>query len=153
MYSKIMKLRFFRSGSLLMAGLILMDSCDNSDDSPSAPVISVFSPAQGSAGTTVVITGNNFSTIPSENIVSFNGVASTVTACTATQLMTTVPAGTTTGKITVTVKGHTATSASDFTIDSLVIKDFAPSSAAAGESVVITGSNFFQCCRSSYSKI
>jgi len=121
MYGKIMKLRFFISALLLMAGLMLMDSCDNSDDSPSVPVISAFSP--GSEGTAVVITGNNFSTIPSENIVSFNGVPSTVAACTATQLVTTVPAGTTTGKITVTVKGYTATSESDFTIDPPVIKE------------------------------
>jgi len=145
-----MKLRFFISASIMMAGLILIDSCgDNSDDSPSAPVISAFSPTHGSEGTTVVITGNNFSTMPSENIVSFNGTEATVESATKTQLVTMLPAGAVTGKVAITVNGLKVISLVDFVVegapivsDSLTIVSFAPTGGVAGEAVTITGTGF-----------
>ena len=48
----------------------------------------------------------------------FNGVAAVVTASTSTSITVTVPSGATTGKISVTVGGNTATSADDFTVSS-----------------------------------
>ncbi|TAD93715.1 MAG: hypothetical protein EAY75_00830, partial [Bacteroidetes bacterium] len=80
-----------------------------------APTIASFTPASGGIGATVTITGTNFSTTASSNVVKFNGTAAIVTSATATSIVTTVPVGTTTGKITVEVAGKTATSASDFT--------------------------------------
>ncbi len=80
------------------------------------PTITNFTPASGSVGTTVTITGTNFSTIPANNTVQFNGTTAAVTASTATSITTTVPAGATTGTIAVTVAGNIATSTSDFAV-------------------------------------
>jgi uncharacterized protein (DUF2141 family) len=68
-----------------------------------------FSPTSGKAGTSVVLTGSNFSSIFAENSVKFNGAAATVTAATPGSLTVTVPAGATTGPISVTTEGGTAT--------------------------------------------
>jgi gliding motility-associated-like protein len=78
--------------------------------------ISSFNPTSGPVGTTVTITGTNFSTTPANNIVAFNGIAATVTASTVTTITTSVPAGATTGPITVTIGCDEATSSSDFTV-------------------------------------
>jgi surface protein len=80
------------------------------------PTITSFSPLSGSIGTTVTITGTNFSTTPANNIVTFNGVATTVIASTTTSITTIVPASATTGKISVTVNCHTVQSVADFTV-------------------------------------
>jgi hypothetical protein len=81
-----------------------------------APTIASFDPLFGSEGTTVTITGTNFSTTPSENIVTFNGIAATVTTSTATEITTTVPAGAATGPLQVSTLGLTATATGDFSI-------------------------------------
>jgi gliding motility-associated-like protein len=84
---------------------------------PALPTITSFTPASGSIGTTVTITGTNFSTTPANNTLQFNGITASVTASTATIITTTVPVGATTGKITVTVAGNSAISANDFTVN------------------------------------
>jgi hypothetical protein len=74
------------------------------------PTISSFSPTFGVGGTIVTIFGTNFSTTASENTITFNGVATTqVTAVSATQIKATAPNTVSTGKISVTVNGKTAT--------------------------------------------
>jgi len=69
---------------------------------PIIPTITSIDPVKGKIGQTVIITGTDFSTTPAENEVSFNGQAATVTASTTTTITTTVPAGATTGNVTVT---------------------------------------------------
>ena len=105
-----------------------------------APVISSFSPTNGAAGTSVVITGQN---LTNASAVAFNGVAATqFTVNSATQITATVPAGATTGLISVTTPGGTAASATVFTVAAApVISSFSPTNGAAGTSVVITGQN------------
>jgi len=78
--------------------------------------ITGFSPTSGSAGTPVTITGINFDPTPANNTIQFNGIAAIVTASTSTSITTIVPLGATTGLITVTVAGQTATSATSFSI-------------------------------------
>jgi len=78
------------------------------------PSITGFSPVIGNVGTIVTVSGTNFSTIPSENIVKFNGITANVTSATTSQLTASVPSGSTTGSVTVTVANETATSASLF---------------------------------------
>jgi hypothetical protein len=108
------------------------------------PTITTFTPASGPVGTTVTITGTNFSTTAASNTVAFNGTTSIVTASTATSITTTVPAGATTGAITVTVAGNTATSATNFTVTAPLptITSFTPASGSVGTTVTITGTNF-----------
>jgi hypothetical protein len=79
----------------------------------SAPTITSFSPMSGPVGTTVTITGTNFTGATS---VKFNGVTATFIVNTATKITATVPTGATTGPISVTTAGGTATSTSNFTV-------------------------------------
>lgn len=82
------------------------------------PTISSFNPSSGLVGSTVVITGTNFSTVPANNTVRFNGTPATVTASTSTSITVTVPIGATTGLISVVVGGLTANSGTSFTVTS-----------------------------------
>ncbi len=108
------------------------------------PTISGFTPTSGPVGTSVTITGTNFSATAASNSVKFNGTTATVTSSTATSISTKVPPGATTGKITVTVAGNTATSAVNFTVTALppTITSFTPTSGPVGTTVIITGTNF-----------
>ena len=80
------------------------------------PTISSFAPASAPAGSTVLITGTNFSTIPGQNTVYFGDVKAVVTASSATSISTTVPAGASFLPIAVTVNNLTAFSANSFLI-------------------------------------
>lgn len=73
---------------------------------PIIPTITSIDPIKGKVGGPVTITGTDFSTTPSENIVKFNGVEAIVTESTATTIITIVPAGATTGNVTVTRDGE-----------------------------------------------
>lgn len=77
------------------------------------PTLTSFTPTTACAGENVVITGTNFT---GATAVNFNGVAATsFTVDSATQITAIVPSGITTGKITVTTPGGTATSTGNFT--------------------------------------
>lgn len=80
------------------------------------PVITSFSPTSGPVGTTVTITGSNFSTTPANNIVYFGAVRANVTAATASSLSVIIPSGTTYKPITVTTGGLTAFSSLPFLV-------------------------------------
>jgi len=80
---------------------------------PPAPTVSGFNPTNGPVGTSVVITGANFSNV---SAVAFNGVGATHTVNSPTQITATVPAGATTGPIAVTTSSGTAASATNFTV-------------------------------------
>src|SRR5207302_8986471 len=104
------------------------------------PAITSFTPASGPVGTTVAVSGTNFA---GATPVTFNGVSATFTVNSATSIQATVPAGATTGPITVTTPGRTATSASSFTvINPPTITSFTPASGPVGTSVSINGTNF-----------
>jgi IPT/TIG domain len=89
------------------------------------PTISSFTPTFGPTGTSVKIMGTNFSGTVSgasftTSSVKFNNVsATTFHVNSATQITATVPTGATTGKITVTTPGGTATSAANFTVSTV----------------------------------
>ena len=106
-----------------------------------APSISSFSPGSGGPGTSVTITGANFT---GATAVSFNGTAaSSYSVDSSTQITATVPSGSTTGPISVTTGGGTATSASNFTpIPAPSITSFTPGSGGLNVSVTLTGTAF-----------
>ena len=104
-----------------------------------------FAPHSGQVGATVTIYGTAFSTTPGSNIVKFNGTTATVISSTTTQIVTTVPAGATSGTISVKVGTPTATSAASFTVLGAIaptISGFSPGIAVAGATLTITGTNF-----------
>lgn len=75
-----------------------------------------FTPQSGGAGTVVTLQGQNFGATPAANSVSFNGAAATVLTASASTLTVSVPNAATTGPISLTVSGKTATSTSNFTV-------------------------------------
>jgi len=109
---------------------------------PSAPTISGFSPSSGPVGTSVSITGTNFT---SGSSVTFNATpATSVTFNSVSSLTAVVPSGATTGPIAVTTAdGAASTSPSSFTVTQApagpAISSISPSSGRVGTSVTISG--------------
>jgi hypothetical protein len=107
-----------------------------------APTIGSFTPSSGPVGTGVDIQGTNFTGTTS---VKFNGTSDmSFVVNSATDLTAHIPAGATTGPISVTTPGGAATSSSPFvvTLPPPTITGFSPTSGHAGQQVTITGSNF-----------
>jgi RHS repeat-associated protein len=77
------------------------------------PVITGLSPASGSAGTIVTITGANFGTT---GTVTFNGIAATPASWSANSIVVTVPSGATTGNVVVTTGGGSSSGTATFTV-------------------------------------
>ncbi len=107
-----------------------------------APTITSFTPASGPVGTSVTITGTNFT---GATAVSFNNTAAaSYTVNSATQITATVAASSTTGAVRVTTFGGTATSSTNFTVTASIptITSFTPTTGPAGTVVTIIGTNF-----------
>ena len=85
------------------------------------PYISEFTPSNGVVGTTVTISGIDFSNIAANNIVKFNGLEATVITATTTTITVDVPAAATTGKISIEVGCSLVASTNDFNISNLGI--------------------------------
>src|SRR6266508_3096180 len=87
---------------------------------PPKPTISSFSPSSGPVGSSVTINGTNFSGSGfTTTAVKFNNVSSSFAVNSSTKITATVPSGATTGRISVTTAGGTATSAANFTVTGL----------------------------------
>ncbi|MFL5772425.1 MAG: IPT/TIG domain-containing protein, partial [Flavisolibacter sp.] len=86
------------------------------DVSAQKPVVSSFLPTRGPIGSVVVISGNNFSPVASNNIVFFGDVKANVTAASATSLSVVVPAGAAYKPLSVTVNGLTTYSTTSFIV-------------------------------------
>jgi phosphatidylinositol-3-phosphatase len=80
---------------------------------PAPPVVSAVTPGSGWPGTVVSLTGSGFTGATG---VAFNGTAATFTVTSDTQLSATVPAGASTGPVTVTTPAGTGTSPASFTV-------------------------------------
>ncbi len=104
------------------------------------PVIFGFTPTSGAVGTTVRINGDNLSTATE---VRFNGVAvANFTVNGDTNIVTALPAGATSGKISVVASSGTAVSPTDFlvgtTADLLVTGQVLPLSPIVGDEATFT---------------
>lgn len=106
-----------------------------------APTVGGFAPASGPAGTAVTVTGTS---LTGATAVAFHGTpATSFTVDSDTQITATVPAGPTTGAISVTTAAGTAASATDFTvIPAPTVGGFAPASGPVGTVVTVTGAGF-----------
>jgi hypothetical protein len=100
--------------------------------------ITGFSPNSGSVGTAVAIDGIGFSNASS---VRFNGTGAVFTVASATRINATVPAGATTGKISVTTSAGTVTSAASFSVTPK-INSLSPNAGGVGTSIAIFGTSF-----------
>lgn len=77
------------------------------------PTITSFFPTSGPVGTAVTIVGTDFIGV---STVTFSATFATFTVISPTEITTTVPAGATTGPISVTTLGGTASTATNFTV-------------------------------------
>jgi hypothetical protein len=120
------------------------------------PTITSFTPASGPVGTSVKITGTNFSgTVSGATFTTSSVKFNTTTATTfhvdsATQITATVPTGATTGKISVTTPGGTATSATNFTVSNVHSRSVTLklSKHVVAKGVVSVGDGFTACAAS-----
>jgi hypothetical protein len=108
---------------------------------PPAPTITTFTPTSGPVGTSVTITGTN---LGSASSVSFNNTAQTTFASnSATEIVLLVPAGATTGPLTVTTpSGTSAASSQTFTVTPTpTLTAVAPNPGGLGQAITLTGTN------------
>jgi bacillolysin len=105
------------------------------------PAISSFTPGSGPVGSGVSLTGAYFM---GATAVRFNGTAASFTLNSATSISTTVPAGASTGAITVVTPVGVGTSPTAFTVTMAlpVVSAFAPAMGLPGTVVTITGTGF-----------
>jgi hypothetical protein len=103
------------------------------------PVISSFNPASGGEGTVVTIIGSNLLTATG---VFFNATPASFSMVSISEFTAVVPAGASSGKISVTNPDGTGESSSDFVVISPpVISTFSPPSGPVGTVVTISGVN------------
>lgn len=82
-------------------------------DGAAAPTLTSFSPGSGAVGSSVSITGTNFT---GASMVKFNGTSASFSVGSSTSITATVPSGATSGLISVIAPGGLATSSSSFTV-------------------------------------
>ncbi|TAG41423.1 MAG: T9SS C-terminal target domain-containing protein [Cytophagia bacterium] len=118
------------------------------------PTITSFTPTSGTIGTSVTITGTNFT---GATAVSFNNItATTFNVVSATSITATVPVNATTGTIRVVTAFGTAVSSSNFTFVTPMpptITSFTPSVSFTTSVVTITGTNFLGASVVSFNNI
>jgi YD repeat-containing protein len=98
------------SGSATSAGVYTVAATN-------VPTISSFSPLIATAGTSLSLTGTNFTTTPANNRLKVNLQPTyALSGTTSTSLATTVPTGTSSGRVTESTPGGTVVSAADLFI-------------------------------------
>ena len=108
-----------------------------------APAVTLFAPSSGSIGVNVVITGTNFINVSSVKFNNTNVPNGNFTIISATQITALVPAGASTGKISVTTPAGTGASGNNFTVyPPPTLTSFTPAIGPVGTVVTITGTNF-----------
>ena len=107
------------------------------------PVITSFTPDTVDARTIVEIRGANFSPVKTENLVLFNGIQTPgIISASDTLLRVFAPSGAITGRLSVTVAGQTAVSATDFIVPPPTFHSFRPASGHVGDTITISGFRF-----------
>jgi YD repeat-containing protein len=106
------------------------------------PSISSLSPTSGTVNTVITIAGSGFCIPQGTSVVKFNGTVATPTSWSDSSIVVPVPAGATTGPVTI-VAGGTTSNGVTFTVSpGPSITSLSPASGAAGTAVTISGQNF-----------
>lgn len=114
------------------------------------PTITSFSPTSGAPNTLVTINGTNLS---GATTVKFNGTSASFNVVSATKVQATVPAGATTGKITIATPNGVATSPTDFVVPGEGLAEVYLSAAGNGTvaGLAFTGGDILHYVRASNS--
>lgn len=101
----------------LMILLVAFASCNNDDDAPVTEfTVTAINPTSGTVGTEVTITGTDFPADASELSLTIGGTAATITSITATQILSAIPSGATSGDVTVAYDGISKSAPDTFTV-------------------------------------
>ena len=95
-------------------------------DAPAGPepvAITFVNPSHGKVGTAVQVFGRGFASTPSQGSVAFGGTTTGMTAAAPTRIVTAVPPGASTGRITVSGPAGTAVSPSIFVVPGAITLD------------------------------
>ena len=107
------------------------------------PSITAISATIGTVGTPVTITGAGLLDGGGNGAVSFNRTPATILSQSSTSIQVKVPAGATTGPVSVFVNGNTIRSSSSFSVvPPPRISGLSPNYGAAGAAIDIAGANF-----------
>lgn len=101
--------------SILTIGSCIKNDSPNNNTGPGPSILNISVP-NGIVGDTITINGSNFSTNPANNTVQFNGTAAEVISSSASSISVVVPAGASTGNITVSVNGLVSSNIEPFTV-------------------------------------
>lgn len=122
---------YFAIGSLLIVSIVMLGACNKPKSfkpnggygtanpvpkGDSAAVVNSFKPTSGLPNTVVTLAGHSFDQALANNSVSINGVPGTVNSVNATQVVITIPANATTGKIVLKSGAATLTATTDFKV-------------------------------------
>ena len=132
----------------LLAGAVSCEDTGNVEVETPAPRLISIVPGTGYVGCTAIISGEYFSEIPEENIVTVDGTEVPVETAARNRLTLTMPQHELGDvKVAVTVNGQKAPTVLDFTYAELPefvvnVAGINPQSGYAGDEIVITGENF-----------
>ena len=108
------------------------------------PIIGDFTPKQGAGLSTITITGDHFSNVATNNLVSVGNLVCKVISAATTRLVVQIPSRYSSGSfpISVSVFNQKVISTSNFILVGPTINSFTPLIGGAGTVVTILGSNF-----------
>ena len=130
-------------GSVYAGTVNTEDGCEVWRGSPpAAPGITGISPTSGPVGTPVTINGSAFGDSQGTSCVRFNNTVAGCTEWTDTVVKAVVPAGATSGPVTVTTSVGTSNGASFTVFQPPHISGISPTAGRAGTVVTISGSDF-----------
>jgi hypothetical protein len=136
---------FWLNIALLPAFAFIIWGCSKSSDvkptPTSPPTITSLSRTLSTPGKELIITGTNFSSVVTDNTVTFNGTPSTVLEATPTMIKVIIPTATT-GNIIVTVKGMSVTGPVFIVYYPGTVTDISPVCGPIGTTVTISGTGF-----------
>ena len=129
----------YNNQNITITGSCISQSVTCSGSVATPPTISSFTPTSAASGSTVTITGTNFT---GATAVSFGGTPATSFSIVSATSITAVVANGTSGSVSITTPGGTASRAGFTYVLAPTITSFTPTSAATGATVTITGTNF-----------
>lgn len=126
------------SGSVL----VKVDGMDAKGQNFTYQAIKGIKPLSGGKDTRVVISGEGFEQLTTQNIVEFNGKKALVVESTPERLVVKVPEGVTTGPLSVNINNQKTTGPSFTVVDKPIIQTVTPLSGPKGAQMTISGSLF-----------
>jgi beta-glucosidase len=108
----------------------------------SYPDITGISPVSGPVGTSVTISGTGLLDGEGNGVVTFNGVPAAIVSQSNTGIQVSVPAGASSGPISIRANGDTVKSSSSFTVTAPQISLLSPGYGAPSAQIGVLGTNF-----------